>query len=82
MDKVTIDSITEEYLKQRINNLRDVLNEICSTNSDTEDKLIVSRDLDELIVQYMREIKSWYCFYKNVNKYSILYCKMLWIYVL
>jgi hypothetical protein len=58
MDKVTIDSIREEYLKQRINTLRDVLNEVCSTNSDTEDILIVSRDLDELIVQYMREIKS------------------------
>jgi hypothetical protein len=58
MDRVTIDSITEEYLKQRINNLRDVLNEICSTNSHTEAKLIVSRDLDELIARYMREMKS------------------------
>jgi hypothetical protein len=53
--------IQTERLKVRINNLREVLNEICSTTEDTENnkkRLIVSRCLDELIVKYMKQVCS------------------------
>lgn len=59
MDKLTLDNITTEHLKNRINNLRDILNEICSTDSSTEVgeiKLDISRKLDRLIVEYMNKI--------------------------
>ncbi|OPJ54675.1 hypothetical protein CLORY_45220 [Clostridium oryzae] len=41
-----------------IENLRDILNDICVTIDDVEndnEKLIVSRCLDELIVEYMKQ---------------------------
>ena len=59
MNKLTIDNIKIEDLKGRINNLRDVLNEICCTDSSTEvgeEKLDISRQLDLLIIEYMNEI--------------------------
>ncbi|MEK6265576.1 MAG: Spo0E family sporulation regulatory protein-aspartic acid phosphatase [Clostridium sp.] len=59
MDKLTLDNITTEDLKDRINNLRDVLNEICCTdlgNQVEEEKLDISRQLDLLIVDYMNKI--------------------------
>lgn len=59
-DKLSLENITPEYLKDRINNLRDVLNEICCTDSGNvagEEKLKISRNLDELIVEYMKKMK-------------------------
>jgi hypothetical protein len=59
MKKLTLDNIEIEDLNNRINNLRDVLNEICCTDPNTEDqeeRLIISRNLDELIVEYMKQI--------------------------
>lgn len=48
-------------LDKQINELRDDLNEICATFEDDEvksKKLIISQYLDELIVQYMKELNS------------------------
>jgi len=59
MNKVTLDNFTIKDLDNRINNLRDVLNEICCTELNTElkeQRLLVSRELDELIVKYMKEL--------------------------
>ncbi len=59
MNKVTVDNITIECLNSRINELRDVLNEICCTDIDrsvTEERLTVSRNLDDLIVEYMKKL--------------------------
>jgi hypothetical protein len=61
MNKVTLDNFTIKDLDNRINNLRDVLNEICCTELNTElkkQRLLVSRELDELIVKYMKELGS------------------------
>jgi hypothetical protein len=59
MNNLTLDNIKIEDLKNRINNLRDVLNEICCTDSSTEveeEKLGISRQLDALIVEYMNKM--------------------------
>jgi len=56
MEEVMIRSLYEENLIICINKLRDVLNEMCSTIDETEariETLIVSQQLDELIVEYM-----------------------------
>ena len=61
MNKVTLHNITMEDLTNRINNLREVLNEICCADADVETKeerLAVSRSLDKLIVEYMKELTS------------------------
>ena len=61
MNKLTLDNLTIEELSKRINDLRDVLNEICCTDPSAEtqeERLNVSRDLDELIVEYMKEISG------------------------
>lgn len=61
MNKLTLDNITIEELNNRINDLRDVLNEICCTDPNTEaqeERLNISRNLDELIVKYMKEISE------------------------
>lgn len=61
MNKVTLNNITIESLDDRINGLRDVLNEICSTeitDEVNEQRLLVSRELDELIVKFMKKIGS------------------------
>jgi len=56
---LTLDNITIEELTNRINDLRDVLNELCCAVQNIEvqkERLITSRILDELIVKYMKEI--------------------------
>lgn len=61
MNKLTLDNITIEELNNRINDLRDVLNEICCTGPSSEveeERLNISRNLDDLIVKYMKEISS------------------------
>lgn len=49
-------------LNIRINEIRDILNDICCTlaeNDDTTERLLVSKYLDELILEFMKlpEIK-------------------------
>ena len=59
MRNLTIDNITMEALNNRINELRDILNELCYLDQDKEiqeERLITSRKLDELIVEYMKGI--------------------------
>jgi hypothetical protein len=49
-------NIDKEELKKYIDELRDVLNEICVTAKGTEGlkkRLLVSERMDQLIVQYM-----------------------------
>jgi len=61
MNKVTLDNITIEKLDTRINSLRDILNEICCTELNdevNEQRLLISKELDELIVRYMKELGS------------------------
>ena len=61
MSNLTLDNITMEDLDKRINDLRDILNEICCTELDgkvQEERLITSRNLDELIVKYMKELRK------------------------
>lgn len=61
MIKLTLDNITVEDLDKRINELRDILNEICCSEQSTkvqEERLITSRDLDELIVKYMKQLRE------------------------
>lgn len=56
MNKQINKNIEKEEIERHIDELRDVLNEICSTVQETEGlkkRLILSRQLDELIVQYM-----------------------------
>jgi hypothetical protein len=58
MNKVTLHNTTMENLTNRINNLREVLNEICCADSNIEmkeERLAVSRSLDKLIVEYMKD---------------------------
>jgi hypothetical protein len=59
MNKVTLDNITIRDLDNRIDKLRDVLNEICCIELNTEvqeQRLLISRELDELIVKYMKKL--------------------------
>lgn len=61
MINLTLDNITMEDLSKRIDDLRDILNEICCSEQNTEtqeERLITSRNLDELIVKYMKEIRG------------------------
>jgi len=60
MDRNTIKEIKIEKLRKTINSFRDVLNELCSVLDETEkhnQRLIVSQQLDKLIVEYMNEIQ-------------------------
>ena len=57
MKKVIIDNIEIDKLKNRINEVRDILNQTCSTFDGNEGKeylLKISEELDELIVEYMK----------------------------
>lgn len=50
-----------ERLKEQIDELREILNEICVSPQNTEltkEMLIVSQCLDELIVEYMNQINE------------------------
>ena len=56
MKEGIVRSLQEEGLITCINTLRDVLNEMCciiDNPTSSKEKLIVSRQLDELIVEYM-----------------------------
>ena len=56
MEETIVRSLDEDKLKTCIDTLRDVLNEMCCTLDEHEmsiEKLIVSRQLDKLIVEYM-----------------------------
>ncbi|HEY8893089.1 MAG TPA: Spo0E family sporulation regulatory protein-aspartic acid phosphatase [Clostridium sp.] len=62
MEKIEMLNSDLEKLNNRIYELRNVLNELCSTiydnDSDKENKediLIVSQYLDDLIVEYMKQ---------------------------
>jgi len=49
-------NVDKDELKKCIDELRDVLNEICATTENSEGlekRLIVSQHLDQIIVQYM-----------------------------
>jgi hypothetical protein len=55
------DYIKLERLDKSIDEIRDVLNEISFTVEDNEyikERLLVSQCLDELIVEYMKQIKK------------------------
>lgn len=59
MEKVIIEKMNLDKLQKSINELRDVLNEICASTEETEnssEKLYVSQCLDKLIVEYMNKI--------------------------
>jgi two-component system cell cycle response regulator len=61
MENMQIDIIDIEELTNRIDEVRDVLNEICITideNENKEDILKVSEYLDRLIVTYMKQIHN------------------------
>lgn len=61
MNKIIIKNISIEKLQKCINELRDVLNELCVSSEETEtnnEKLIVSQYLDELIVEYMNRLNK------------------------
>ena len=61
MSNLTLDNITMEELNKKINDLRDLLNEICSAEMDSkiqEERLSTSRSLDELIVKYMKGLNN------------------------
>ena len=61
MRNLTLDNITMEELNKKINDLRDLLNEICSEEMDSkiqEERLSTSRSLDELIVKYMKGLNN------------------------
>ena len=50
------DNTDKDELKKQIDELREVLNEICVTAEDSEGlkkRLLVSQHLDQIIVQYM-----------------------------
>jgi two-component system, cell cycle response regulator len=50
-----------EKINKRIEELRETLNEMCCTAAEDgkdKERLMVSMDLDELIVEYMREINK------------------------
>ena len=59
MNKEAIINVKLETLNQQINELREILNEICVTSEGTgvtKEMLTVSQCLDELIVEYMNHI--------------------------
>gem|GEM_PF-1820836 len=58
MNPEMIGHINNDELKNDINDLRDVLNEMCAVAENAEDMgkiVIVSRQMDKLIVKYMIE---------------------------
>jgi len=70
MEETIIRSLDEDKLETCIDTLREVLNEMCFTLDEHEmsiEKLIVSRQLDKLIVEYMVRKKN-----KNTNEIEII----------
>lgn len=61
MNRTKFNSMKLERLKKCIDELREVLNEMCMTLDEkvnNEERLIVSQYLDELIVQYMKQVNN------------------------
>lgn len=57
MNKGVTGNLDKDELKKYIDELRDVLNEICATNENSkglEERLIISQHLDHAIVEYMK----------------------------
>lgn len=53
--------IRMERLKEQIDELREILNEICASSQGadlTKEILVISQCLDELIVEYMNQINE------------------------
>lgn len=61
MRKDNLEKVRIERLVKLINELREVLNEICVSSEyieNSKERLIVSKCLDELIVEYMSNSKK------------------------
>ncbi len=61
MDKSKSRKLELEKISRNIEELRDILNEICCTTVEDEkdeERLAVSEALDELIVRYMKEFSK------------------------
>lgn len=61
MDKTESKYLQLNRLSEGIEELREVLNEICSTLEESEKdkkRLTISKNLDELIVEYMKELNK------------------------
>lgn len=61
MDKEGILDFRLEKLKMQINELREILNEVCAASDGADvakEALIISQCLDELIVQYMNYVSA------------------------
>lgn len=59
MNKRENANVNLEMLNKRINELREILDEVCATSEGigaTKDILMLSQCLDELIVEYMNHI--------------------------
>lgn len=61
MNILEVNSLKLDRLKTCIDELREVLNEMCITLDEkinNEERLIVSQYLDELIVEYMKQVNK------------------------
>lgn len=61
MDKEGVLNVKLERLKVQIDELREILNEVCAASGGVDsarEVLFLSQSLDELIVQYMDCIKN------------------------
>lgn len=61
MGNIYIDSLDIDSLKKSINEIRDILDELCITTdeiSNGEERLAVSQYLDDLIVAYMKQFSK------------------------
>jgi len=60
MIDIKYDDLQIEEISKAIEEVRCILNEVCSTTDDcdSEVRLNISRYLDELIVEYLRQIKN------------------------
>lgn len=61
MGNIYIDSLDIDSLKKSINEIRDILDELCITTdeiSNSEERLAVSQYLDDLIVAYMKQFSK------------------------
>ena len=57
MKREVNENLDKDELKKYIDELRDVLNEICATNENSkelEKRLLISKQLDQVIVEYMK----------------------------
>lgn len=61
MGNIYIDSLDIENLKKSINEIREILDELCITTEEinnSEERLAVSQYLDDLIVAYMKQFAN------------------------